>query len=149
MRVTATAWSLKAGVAAAALASLASAACAAQMALPFIVRVNIQSSCGVSVSPLDFGNVGTIFGGETASATITIACSSGTPYALSFSPVGITTSFAGQMVNGPNHVNYTALFGGANAGTGPGTLTITGVLPPQPTPPSAVYTDSRTVYLNY
>jgi len=134
----------------AAAASLASAATAfaAQTSVNIQARVSIQTSCVVTAGDLNFGNVGTIFGGETASATVSVNCSLGTPYTLSFSASSSVTAYNGQMVNGASTVAYSAALSAAG-GTGPGSHTILGMLPPQATPASAIYTDNRTVYLNY
>lgn len=134
----------------AAVLAVASApsAFAAQSNMPFEARINIQTSCSVSAGMLNFGNVGTIFGGETASATVTVNCSSGTPYTISFSASSSVTNYNGQMINGAVNVAYSAVLSAAG-GTGPGTHTILGMLPAQPTPVSAIYTDNRAVYLNY
>ncbi len=121
---------------------------AAQSDVPFEARINIQTSCSVSAGMLNFGNVGIISGGETASATVTVNCSSGTPYTISFSASSSVTNYNGQMVNGAANVAYSAVLSAAG-GTGPGSHTILGILPAQATPASAIYTDNRTVYLNY
>jgi spore coat protein U-like protein len=134
----------------AAALSLASAAAAfaAQTSFGVQARVSIQTSCLIAVGDLDFGNVGTIFGGETAAATVGVNCSQGTPYTLSFSASSPVTAYNGQMINGAWNVAYSAALSAAG-GTGPGTHTIFGLLPPQTTPVSAIYTDNRTVYLTY
>lgn len=131
-----------------ALLAGASPALAAQLVINFDARITIQTSCTVTASPLNFGNVGVINGGETAASTITIACSLGTPYTVSFNAASAVTNYAGQMTNGANHVTYSATLS-ASGGVGPGTHTISGLLPAQATPPSGIYTDNRTVYLNY
>ena len=122
---------------------------AAQRSDGFVTRINIQTSCALTANPMNFGNVGIINGGEQATATVNVNCSSSTPYALSFSSSAVTTSFAGQMVNGPAHVNYSAFLLGPNTGTGSNVHTIVGTLPAQPTPASATYIDTRTIYVNY
>ena len=128
---------------------LAAPAPAAQLTDLYQTRVNIQTSCAVTATDLDFGAVGIITGSQTATATVQVICSSGTPFALSFSPSATVTSFAGQMVNGPNQVNYQAVLIGPNAGIGSTTRTILGNLPLQPAPPTGIYVDNRTIYLNY
>lgn len=120
----------------------------AQSNVPFVARVNIQTSCSVAAGMLNFGNVGIISGGETAAATVSVNCSSGTPYTISFSASSSVTNYNGQMVNGAANVAYSAVLSAAG-GTGPGSHTILGTLPAQATPASAIYTDNRTVYLNY
>lgn len=124
------------------------AAQALQLAVPFQARINIETSCAVVADNLDFGNVGTINGGETASATVTVNCSQGTPYTLSFNPLLSITAYNGAMVNGANSVAYSAALNSAG-GIGPGAAAILGLLLPQATPAAGIYTDNRTVYLSY
>jgi spore coat protein U-like protein len=121
---------------------------AAQLTASFEARVRIETGCAVSAASLDFGNAGTIAGGETAAAAVTVVCSAGTPYTISFNPLLPVTVYSGRMINGPAHVDYSAALSAAG-GVGPGTHTITGLLPPQPTPAFGIYTDNRTVYLSY
>ena len=120
----------------------------AQLSAGFLARIAIQTSCAITTANLNFGNVGIINGGETASAAISVICSLGTPYTISFNPSSPVTSYNGLMVNGAANVAYSAALSAAG-GTGPGTHVISGVLPAQATPASGIYTDNRTVYLNY
>lgn len=131
------------------LAAVSQGAAAAQLAASFQARVAIITACNVSASNLNFGNVGIITGGQTATATVNVTCSAGTPYALSFNSASTVTAYTGQMSNSGNHVTYTATLVGPNAGVGSATHTILGSIPMQPTPPAAIYTDNRTIYLNY
>jgi len=133
-----------------ALAALACASpgLAAQLAVDFQARITIQTSCTVTAGQLNFGAVGTIVGGETAVSTVNVVCSAGTPYTISFSPLGSVTNYNGSMINGASSVAYSANLSAAG-GIGPGTHTIDGVLTPQATPAPALYTDNRTVYLSY
>jgi|GEM_PF-1867843 len=126
----------------------ASPALAAQLAIDYQARINIQTSCLVTAGQLNFGAVGTIVGGETATSTVNVTCSAGTPYTISFSPLASVTNYNGTMINGAGNVAYSANLSAAG-GIGPGTHTIDGVLSPQATPAPAIYTDNRTVYLNY
>lgn len=125
----------------------APAAQAAQTSAGYVARVTIATSCAITVGDLDFGMVGTI-SSHTATAPVQVNCSSGTPYQISFSGVSPITSYAGTMTNGANAIAYSAALS-ASGGTGPGMLTIMGLVPPQPTPGSGIYSDNRTVYLNY
>ena len=58
------------------------------------------------------------------------------------------TSFNDTMVLGTEDVAYSAAIS-AGGGSGPGTFTISGVLPAQSTPTPGIYTDNHTVYVNY
>src|SRR5258708_35330699 len=88
-------------IAAAVAVAGASSAFAAQTSANFQARVTIQTSCVVTAGALDFGNVGVITGTETASSTVNINCSAGTPYTLSFNnaTAGVT-SYSSTMTNG-------------------------------------------------
>lgn len=125
-----------------------SAAFAAQTSANFQARVTIQTSCIVSAANLDFGNVGVIAGAETASSSVNVNCTAGTPYTVSFNSLSAVTSYNSTMVNGLEDVAYSAALSGAG-GIGPGVFTISGTLPAQVTPPAALYTESRTVYVTY
>lgn len=126
----------------------ASQAFAAQTSANFQARVNIVTSCIVSATNLDFGSVGVIVGGETATSNVNVNCSAGTPFTMSFTAVGSTTAYSSTMVNGAEDVAYSAALSGAG-GTGPSTFTIDGVLPAQVTPPAALYTVNRVLYVNF
>jgi spore coat protein U-like protein len=132
----------------AALAAASSSAFALQASDNFQARITIQTSCLVTAADLDFGNVGVIGGGETASANVDVNCSAGTAYTLSFDPVLSVTSFNDTMVNGAEDVAYSAAIS-AGGGTGPASYTINGVLPAQSTPTPGIYTDNHTIYVNY
>ena len=141
-------------LAAAAAITGATSAFAVQTNDSFQARINIVTSCIVTAGDLDFGNVGVIVGGETATAAVNVNCSAGTPYSLSFSatlppaPSVSVSAYTSTMVNGLEDVAYSASISGVS-GIGPGTFTITGVLPAQVTPPAALYADNKVVYLNY
>jgi spore coat protein U-like protein len=70
---------------------------------------------------------------------------------MSFNNASSVLSYTGAMVNGAEDVAYSAALSGSG-GTGNGAAqayTIDGVLPAQTTPTPAIYTDNRTVYVNY
>lgn len=138
---------LKAASVATAVTVWATAAHAAQTTDTYTTRINIQTMCAITVSDMNFGNVGVI-STHTATATVGINCSLGTAYALSFSNTLPVTNYTGAMTNGANSITYSAALGSAG-GIGPGTTTIMGLVLPQATPPTGLYTDIRTVYLNY
>ncbi len=135
-------------LAAGAVLAGSAAAYAAQTSDAFQSRINIQSSCVVTAADVDFGNVGVISGTETASSTVAINCSGGVPWTLSFDTLGTVTAYTGTMVNGAEDVAYSAALSGTS-GTGPGSVSINAALPAQVTPPPALYTDNRTVYITY
>ncbi|MBC8036398.1 MAG: spore coat protein U domain-containing protein [Rhizobiales bacterium] len=127
----------------------ASHAYAAQTSANFQARVNIQTACIVTASNLDFGNVGVIVGTETATSNVAVNCSAGTPFTMSFAAVGpAVTAYTSTMVNGAEDVAYSAALSGGG-GTGAVNFTISGTLPSQVTPPAALYTENRVLYVNY
>jgi len=126
----------------------ASQAFAAQTSANFQARVNIQTACIVSATNLDFGNVGVIVGTETATSNVVVNCSAGTVFAMSFDPVLTVTAYTSTMVNGAQDVAYSAALSGGG-GTGAVNFTIDGTLPAQVTPPAALYTENRTLYVNF
>ena len=133
----------------AAIAAMSSSAFALQASDNFQARITIQTSCLVVAGDLDFGNVGVIVGGETATANVNVNCSAGTAYTLSFNPLTAgVTSYNSTMANGVNSVAYSAAVS-AGGGTGPASFTINGILPVQATPVAGIYTSNQTLYVNY
>lgn len=136
----------------AAIAAVAgvSSAFAAQTSDNFQSRITIQTSCVVVANDVDFGNVGVINGSETASSTVDVNCSAGTAYSLSFDSAVSVTTYIGAMTNAGNgeDVAYSAALSGSG-GVGPSSFNILAALPSQVTPSPAIYTDNRTVYVNY
>lgn len=124
------------------------AALALQASDPFQARVTIQAACLVAAGDLDFGTVGPIVGTETASAAVNVNCSVGTPFTLSFASVGSSTSYSSTMVNGAEDVAYSAALSGSS-GSGVAAFTIGGTLPVQVTPTPGLYTENRTLYVNF
>lgn len=132
----------------AAFAAASSPAFAVTTSDNFQTRINILTSCAVVANDVDFGSVGVIAGGESASGTVAVNCSAGTAYTLSFDAGGTSFNYSGTMTNGVDTVAYNAALSG-NGGVGPGNFTINAVLPAQVTPAAGLYTDNRTVYVNY
>jgi spore coat protein U-like protein len=132
----------------AALAAASSSALAVTTSDNFQTRINILTSCAVTANDVDFGNVGVIAGGESASGSVSVNCSAGTAYTLSFDAAGTIFNYAGNMTDGTSNVAYSAALSGAG-GVGPGNFTVNAVLPAQVTPAPGIYTDNRTVYVNY
>ena len=51
------------------------------------VKLNVVSGCALNVTDMDFGSVTQVLGTETATSTVTVNCSPGVPFRLSFLPV--------------------------------------------------------------
>ena len=123
----------------------------------FVVSVNITKACSVSATAVNFGSLSTILGTESANSTVSVICNVGTPYNLSFVSADNTAiTAAGNLANGANTipVNYAFASAAAASGTGNGgtaaTNTIAVTLPTAtPYPTVGLYTQTRTVYVNY
>ncbi len=132
------------------------------------LSVTIQSTCSViSATAINFGTMATIAANVDQTSTLTVRCSSTTPYNVGLSAGGGTgaTVATRKMSSGANAVNYT-LYRDAGrtqvwgqtigtdtvTGTGTGanqTLTIYGRVPTQAVPPPGTYTDTVTVTITY
>ncbi len=132
------------------------------------LSITITASCSVvSATAVNFGSVASIPGNIDQTSTLTVNCSSTTPYTVSLGVGGGSgaTTAVRKMTNGANVVNYslyqdvgrTTLWGSVIgtdtvAGTGSGanqTLTIYARTPTQVVPPPGVYTDAVTVTITY
>ena len=139
-------------IATAGLAS-ASSAFAATASGTFNVQVTIVKACSVAATAINFGNLSTILGTESANSTVSVVCNAGTPYNLSFisgNNAAITAS--GNLLNGANTipVNYAFANAAAAAGTGTAINTIAVTLPTAtPYPATGLYQQTQTVYVNY
>lgn len=132
------------------------------------LSVTIQSTCSViSATAINFGTMSAIAANVDQTSTLTVRCSSTTPYNVGLSAGGGTgaTVATRKMSSGANAVNYTLYRDAARTlvwgqtigtdtvtGTGNGanqTLTIYGRVPAQTVPPPGTYTDSVTVTITY
>ena len=123
---------------------------AAQTSDTFQTRIAIQTSCAITAGDVDFGNVGVIAGTETASGAVTVNCSAGTNWNVSFDSLVSQTSLSSIMtnVNGED-VAYNASLT-QTSGSGPASFAINANLPAQVTPTAGVtYADNRVLYINY
>lgn len=133
----------------------------------FQVQINIQSTCiVVSASDLNFGNAGVLSANIDSTSTISVQCTTTTPYTIGLNQGvnggSVTTR---QMAGSGGLINY-SIFRDAgrvqNWGTTAGTDTVAGVgngaaqnytvygrVPPQTTPAPALYTDTITVTVTY
>ncbi len=130
----------------------ASSAFAATQSGTFNVQVTIVKACSVSATAVNFGNLSTIVGNETANSTVSVVCNVGTPYNLSFiSANNAAITASGSLLNGLNSIPVAYAFAiGAAAGTGTATNTIAVSLPTAtPFPTVGLYQETRTVYVNY
>lgn len=133
----------------------------------FQVQINIQANCIVaSASDLNFGNAGVLSANIDSTSTISVQCTTTTPYTIGFNQGvnggSVTTR---QMAGAGGLINY-SLFRDAGrtqnwgstagsdtvAGVGNGAVqnyTVYGRVPAQTTPAPALYTDTITVTVTY
>src|ERR1700730_161470 len=134
----------------------------------FNVKVTIAATCVVtSATDMNFGTQGVLATDIDQTSTITVTCTSTTPY-----NIGLDKGLNGSSVTtrqmkaaGPALINY-SLFSDAGrtvnwgntvgtdtvAATGTGSaqaFTVFGRIPPQPSPVPALYTDTITVTITY
>jgi spore coat protein U-like protein len=133
----------------------------------FQVQINIQATCVVSgATDMNFGNVGVLAANIDTTSTITVQCTTTTPYTVSLNAGtnggSVTTR---QMSGSGGLVNYTlsrdasrtlnwgeTIGSDTVAGTGNGAnqaYTVYGRVPPQTTPSPTLYTDLITVTVTY
>ena len=131
------------------------------------VQITILASCEVvSASDLNFGSTAAISSAVDQSSTITVKCSSTTPYNVGIGlGSGGGSSSSRRLVNGSNYVTYalyrdaarTQVWGdvvGTDTASGTGTganqaLTVYGRVGAQTVPPPGTYTDVVTVTVTY
>ena len=131
----------------------------------FTVQANINRSCTVSATNINFGSQSNLLNNVDATGTLTINCTLGLPYSIALSG-GLSNAQPTQrrMTLGSNAIIYglysnaarTVAWGSAAnqivPGTGTGAVqnvTIYGRVAPQTTPTSGTYTDTVIVTINY
>ncbi|MCZ8376916.1 MAG: spore coat U domain-containing protein [Beijerinckiaceae bacterium] len=132
------------------------------------LSITIQASCTVvSATAINFGSMATIAANVDQTSTLTVNCSSTTPYNVGLGVGGGSgaTVATRKMTSGSDVVNYT-LYRDASrtqvwgetigtdtvTGTGTGanqTLTIYARVPSQAVPPPGTYTDAVTITVTY
>ncbi|TWG94946.1 spore coat protein U-like protein [Mesorhizobium sp. J18] len=135
----------------------------------FNVQITINAECQInSASDLDFGETGVIDTAVSATSTIGVQCTNGTPYDIGLNEgTGAGATVASRLMTGPNDetveyslytdTTHTDVWGNTigtdtvtDTGTGSEqTLTVYGQVPVQATPTPGAYTDVITVTLTY
>lgn len=132
------------------------------------LSITISATCSVvSATAINFGTMSAIAANVDQTSTLTVNCSSTTPYNVGLGVGGGTgaTVAVRKMTSGANTVNYTLYRDAARTlvwgqtigtdtttGTGTGanqTLTIYGRVPAQTVPPPGTYSDTVTVTVTY
>lgn len=134
----------------------------------FNVQVTIQATCAIdNATTLDFGTQGVLAANIDQTSAITITCTNTTPYNIGLDqglngtsvtnrdmkaagPALISYSLysdVGRSVNWGNTVGVDTL---ASTGTcSAQVFTVYGRIPPQPSPPPGVYTDTITITVTF
>ncbi|RDJ26834.1 spore coat U domain-containing protein [Bosea caraganae] len=146
---------------------LAAEAQAATATSTFQVQINIQATCIVaSATDMNFGNVGVLASNIDSTSTITVQCTTTTPYTISLNAGAHGGSVTTRQMSGSGGlVNYSlsrdagrlqnwgeTIGSDTIAGTGNGAgqaYLVYGRVPPQTTPSPALYTDLITVTVTY
>ncbi|MFT3811301.1 MAG: spore coat U domain-containing protein [Micropepsaceae bacterium] len=133
------------------------------------VRLDILSECLINAVPdIDFGASGVLAANVDATTTLSVQCTTGTPYTVALSAgAGIGATIGARRMTGPasqtvtyglyRDPGHTQLWGvsigvDTAAGTGNGaaqTLTVYGRVPPQTTPGPGTYTDVVVATVTY
>jgi spore coat protein U-like protein len=132
------------------------------------VKITIQNACNISTTApttLDFGTAGPLVANVDQTSTISVTCTTNAPYNVGLDGGGGGSINTRRMINGTNTVGYQLYSNSARTtvwgvtvgtdtvpGTGNGTaqtLTVYGRVPPQTTPPAAVYNDTVNVTVTY
>ncbi len=124
------------------------AALAATQSLSVTTSVNVVQTCAINVSAINFGNMATIVGTETATSNVAVTCSAGTPYNVSFRSAAVMTTGIATLVGpGTNILAQVTLV--TSAGTGTGAHVMKGVLQVKPYPLPGLYQNTFLIYVNY
>ena len=117
----------------------------------FPVSVTVNSTCALNVANMNFGTVAQVTGTEKATSAVTVNCSPGTLFLLSFKP---TFSFADINRNstltraGGGTINFSMALQGFFGFTSTST-TINGQLAATPGAANGFYQSLETLYINY
>ncbi|MCP4184438.1 MAG: spore coat U domain-containing protein [Hyphomicrobiales bacterium] len=135
--------------------------------VPFNVHANIVSACTVQASNLNFGSVGVLSSNVDATNTISVNCSTGTPYTIGLDGglSGATNPALRNMTSGTSSINYGIFQDSSHSipwGNSTGSNTISSVgngtrqnytafgrVQIQSTPPPGTYTDTIIVTMTY
>lgn len=113
------------------------------------IAVTINYGCSISVSDMDFGTINTVTGSETATSNVTVSCTPGALYLLSFAPGSWTTMRSSAMSNPSSaKINFNMALTGI-WGIGSGTSSINGQLAATPGAPTGAYKSVETLYVIY
>ena len=113
------------------------------------IAVTINYGCSLAVSDMDFGTISAVTGSETATSTVTVNCTPGALYLLSFSPSSWTTTRTSAMSNPSSaKINFNMALSSI-WGIGSGTSSINGQLAATPGAQTGAYKSVETLYVIY
>ncbi|MGN7964212.1 Csu type fimbrial protein [Brucella sp. 22210] len=131
----------------------------------FNVTANVDRTCTVSATSINFGNHGVLTSNVDATGALSVSCTTNLPYSVSLNGgLSNTTPTQRRMTLGSNAVIYGLYTNAARSipwgnttgqivtGTGTGTaqsLTVYGRVAPQTTPPPGTYSDTVVVTVSY
>jgi Spore Coat Protein U domain len=136
------------------LAVLVAAATSQQFALAatqtfnLTTQINVTASCAVNVTSMNFGNVVTVTGTETASSVATVKCNLGIPYSVSFRPAAVMTAGTGTLTGPGGNITFFVSLA-TSTGTGSGNHTLNGKLNASPITTQGLYQNNFLIYVNY
>ena len=140
------------------------------LAAPFTVSVTVAASCSITASAMNFGSVGALASGVSASTNLSVTCTYTTPYSIALGTGGApgATTTTRAMTGPGGSISYGlyrdaahTLNWGNNAtgsspdtvsGTGAGaaqSLPVYGLVPAQRTPALGTYNDVVVVTVSY
>jgi len=132
-----------------ALVLMAAPTLAASKSGAMAAQVNILKACRITATAMDFGTLTKVTGTETATSTVTVTCSAGTTYLVSFRATGPRPNVTVRL-NGPAaQFIRTGLTLATTAGTSSGSHVISGLLVAQAVPTPGTYVRVQTVFVIY
>lgn len=113
------------------------------------IAITVNYGCSLSVSDMDFGTINKVTGSETATANVTVNCTPGALYLLSFAPSTWTTTRSSAMSNPSNaKINFNMALNSI-WGIGSGATSINGQLAATPGAQTGAYKSVETLYVIY
>jgi spore coat protein U-like protein len=135
-------------------------AVAGQKSDPTEVSMSITGTCTVTVADVDFGSLEQVLGTEVINSSVSVLCSKGLPFRLTFSPTANTGSTAANLIpvgpGNPDRIPFRVTRVGPATGIGKGTtasdvisVALRTNLTAARTPRPGTYVRARTIYINY
>ncbi|MDE2447085.1 MAG: spore coat protein U domain-containing protein [Alphaproteobacteria bacterium] len=110
--------------------------------------VTVVKTCKISAPSMNFGNKTKIVATDTASTNVSVTCSAGTPYNISFSPTFAMTSGIGTLTGPGGNLQFQATLA-TSAGTGTASHVMNGQMIASPITTQGLYQNTFLIYVNY